>query len=163
MTNRPGVVPDEYKCGGTVVDSGESGRSLMRVSELDTPAVVVDLDVLEKNLRDMAEYCASHGLSLRPHTKTHKIPAIARMQVRSGARGITVAKLGEAELMAREGFDDILIAYPLVGDSKTERLAALSRKVRVTVATDSLEVAEGISRAASNAGASIRLYAEMDA
>jgi len=135
----------------------------MRVSELDTPAVVVDLDVLEKNLRDMAEYCASHGLSLRPHTKTHKIPAIARMQVRSGARGITVAKLGEAELMAREGFDDILIAYPLVGDSKTERLAALSRKVRVTVATDSLEVAEGISRAARNAGTSIRLLAEMDA
>ena len=87
----------------------------MRFSELDTPAVVVDLDILERNLKEMAEYCSRHGLSLRPHTKTHKIPDIARMQVRSGARGITVAKMGEAELMVREGFDDILIAYPLVG------------------------------------------------
>jgi len=85
------------------------------------------------------------------------------MQARSGARGITVAKLGEAELMAREGFDDILIAYPLLGQSKLERLIALSRKARVTVSTDSLEVAEGISRSAGIAGASIRLLAEMDA
>ncbi len=135
----------------------------MRVSELDTPAVVVDLDVLQRNLQEMAEYSSSHGLSLRPHTKTHKIPAIARMQVRSGARGITVAKLGEAELMAREGFDDILIAYPLVGQPKLARLAALARKVRMTVSTDSLEVAEGISSAARDAGTSIRLLAEMDA
>lgn len=135
----------------------------MRVSELDTPAVVIDLDILETNLREMAAYCAGHGLSLRPHTKTHKTPEIARMQARAGARGITVAKLGEAEVMAREGFDDILIAYPLVGHAKLERLAALARDVRLTVSTDSAEIAGNISDAARQAGVTIRLLAEMDA
>src|SRR5213594_1529966 len=135
----------------------------MKVHEFDTPAVVVDLDILEKNLREMADYCASHGLSLRPHTKTHKIPDIARMQVRSGARGITVAKLGEAELMVREGFDDILVAYPLVGPLKLQRLIELTRKSRVAVSTDSLEVAQEISGAVRKAGTAIRLLAEMDA
>ena len=135
----------------------------MRVSELDTPAVVVDLDILERNLKEMAEYCSRHGLSLRPHTKTHKIPDIARMQVRSGARGITVAKMGEAELMVREGFDDILIAYPLVGPLKLQRLIELTRKSRVAVSTDSLEVAQEIARAVRNAGTTVRLLAEMDA
>ena len=135
----------------------------MHVSDLDTPALVVDLDVLEKNLREMAEYAASHWLALRPHTKTHKIPEIARMQIRSGARGITVAKLGEAELMVREGFDDILIAYPIVGEAKLARLTALARGARITVSTDALEVAQGISRAAAREGVTIRLLAEMDA
>jgi D-serine deaminase-like pyridoxal phosphate-dependent protein len=135
----------------------------MNVSELDTPALVVDLDILETNLREMASYCELHGLSLRPHTKTHKVPAIARKQVDSGARGITVAKLGEAELMARNGFDDILIAYPIVGASKLARLAELTKKARITVSTDSLTVAEGISRAAQSAGIRISLLAEMDA
>jgi D-serine deaminase-like pyridoxal phosphate-dependent protein len=135
----------------------------VRVSDLDTPAVAVDLDILETNLREMAAYCAGHGLSLRPHTKTHKIPEIARMQVRSGARGITVAKLGEAELMVREGLEDILIAYPLVGASKLQRLVELSRRAHVIVAMDSVEVAEGISRAARAAGTRIALLAEMDA
>jgi len=135
----------------------------MKITDLDTPALVVDLDILETNLREMAAYCASHGLSLRPHTKTHKIPAIARMQVRSGARGITVAKLGEAELMAREGFDDILVAYPIVGASKLARLVELAKKIRVTISTDSLEVARGISDAARSQGATVRLLAEMDA
>jgi len=135
----------------------------MHVSELDTPALVVDLDILETNLREMAAYCALHGLKLRPHTKTHKIPAIARRQIESGAHGITVAKLGEAELMARNGFDDILIAYPIVGPSKLARLIELSKKARIAVSTDSLIVAEGISRAAHAAGTKIGLLAEMDA
>jgi len=135
----------------------------MHISELDTPAVVVDLDVLDTNLREMAAYCAQHGLSLRPHTKTHKIPEIARMQIRAGARGITVAKLGEAEVMAREGLDDILVAYPIVGSGKLDRLIALARRGRVTVSTDSAEVALGISEAARQAGVAVRLLAEMDA
>lgn len=135
----------------------------MFVSELDTPALVVDLDVLEANLKDMANYCAGHGLALRPHTKTHKIPAIARMQVDAGSHGITVAKLGEAEIMARAGLQDILIAYPIVGPAKLARLMALSGSSRITVSTDSLEVAREISRAAQSAGAIIRLLAEYDA
>jgi D-serine deaminase-like pyridoxal phosphate-dependent protein len=135
----------------------------MHISELDTPAVVVDLDILDKNLSEMAAYCAQHGLSLRPHTKTHKIPEIARMQIRAGARGITVAKLGEAEIMAREGLDDILVAYPIVGSGKLDRLVDLARRGRLTVSTDSAEVALGISDAARGAGLTIRLLAEMDA
>jgi D-serine deaminase-like pyridoxal phosphate-dependent protein len=135
----------------------------MHISELDTPAVVVDLDILETNLREMAAYCAQHGLSLRPHTKTHKIPEIARMQVRAGARGVTVAKLGEAEIMAREGLDDILVAYPIVGPRKLERLTELARSGRLTVSTDSADVALGISDAARQAGVTVRLLAEMDA
>jgi D-serine deaminase-like pyridoxal phosphate-dependent protein len=135
----------------------------MHISELDTPAVVVDLDILEKNLSEMAAYCAQHGLSLRPHTKTHKIPEIARMQIRAGARGLTVAKLGEAEIMTREGLDDVMVAYPIVGSGKLERLAALARSARITVSTDSADVALGISEAARKEGASVRLLAEMDA
>jgi D-serine deaminase-like pyridoxal phosphate-dependent protein len=135
----------------------------MKVQDLETPAVIVDLEILETNLKEMASYCSSHGLSLRPHTKTHKIPDIARLQVRQGARGITVAKLGEAELMASAGFDDIMIAYPIVGQSKLDRLVSLARKSRITVSTDSIEVARGISDAAQRAGVEIRLLAEMDA
>ena len=135
----------------------------MHVSELDTPALVVDLDILKANLADMAQYCASHGLELRPHTKTHKIPAIAGMQVAAGSRGITVAKLGEAEVMARAGLQDILIAYPIVGSVKLARLTALAGTARITVSTDSLEVAREISGAARAAGTTIRLLAEYDA
>jgi D-serine deaminase-like pyridoxal phosphate-dependent protein len=134
----------------------------MQVTELETPALVVDLDVLDANLREMAHYCASHGINLRPHIKTHKVPAVAKMQIRAGACGITVAKLGEAEVMAREGLEDILIAYPIIGSAKLERLVSLSKRVRITVATDSLEVAEGITRAAQAGGARIRLLAEFD-
>ena len=135
----------------------------MQVSELDTPALVIDLDRLERNIREMAEYCAGHGLNLRPHIKTHKNPAIAKMQVRLGACGITVAKSGEAVVMAGEGLDDILVAYPVVGAPKLDRLTSLARDVRITVAVDSLEVAEGISRAAAAAGVTVRVLAEMDA
>ncbi len=135
----------------------------MRVSELDTPALVIDLEILESNLRRMASYCAGHGIALRPHIKTHKIPAIARMQIQAGAAGITVAKLGEAEVMVREGLDDILVAYPVVGSSKLARLIALAEKTRITVATDSLEVAREISRASHTAGTQVGLLAEFDA
>src|SRR5512136_2963837 len=135
----------------------------MRVNELDTPALVVDLDILETNLREMADYCAGHGLALRPHIKTHKIPAIARMQIASGAHGITVAKLGEAEVMARGGLEDILIAYPIVGAAKLARLVALARTMRIMVSTDSIEVAREIGRAAKEVGLTIRLLAEYDA
>lgn len=135
----------------------------MHVNELETPALVVDMDILENNLREMASYCAGHGLALRPHIKTHKIPALARMQIASGAHGITVAKLGEAEVMARAGLQDILIAYPIVGPGKLARLVALARTVRITVSTDALEVAREISRTAKEAGVTIRLVAEYDA
>ncbi len=117
----------------------------MRISDLDTPAVLIDLDIMERNLSRMAAYTREHGLALRPHTKTHKIPDLARRQIRYGACGITVAKVGEAEVMAAAGLEDILVAYPVVGEQKIERLMAVARQARVTVALDSLEAAEGIS------------------
>ena len=92
------------------------------LAELDTPALLVDLDVLEANLAEMAAVAGRAGVRLRPHTKTHKSPEIARMQVEAGAAGITCAKLGEAEVMADAGLDDLLIAYPLVGEGKLRRL-----------------------------------------
>src|SRR5919106_5235156 len=102
----------------------------MHISELDTPAVVVDLDVMDQNLSRMADYCREHQLLLRPHTKTHKIPELAKRQIAGGATGITVAKISEAEVMLDAGITDILIAYPIVGPQKTSRLARLAEQAR---------------------------------
>ena len=134
----------------------------MTLEELDTPAVVVDLDVLEDNIQRLAAYCRRYGLGLRPHTKTHKSPVIANMQLASGSQGITVAKVGEAEVMARAGIHDILVAYPVIGLHKLERLTRLAQRHRVAVSLDSLEVAEGISEAARRAGCRIRILVELD-
>jgi D-serine deaminase-like pyridoxal phosphate-dependent protein len=134
----------------------------MRIEELETPAIVVDLDVLESNISSLADYCRRSNISLRPHTKTHKIPEIARMQVNAGARGITVAKVGEAEVMAAAGMDDILVHYPIFGNAKLERLAYLARDRKILVAIDSVITAEAISRAAAAAGSTINLLVEFD-
>jgi D-serine deaminase-like pyridoxal phosphate-dependent protein len=134
----------------------------MHISELETPAVVVDLDVMERNLARMAAYCREHKLLLRPHTKSHKIPELAQRQIASGAHGITVAKLGEAEVMLNAGITDILIAYPIVGDDKTARLARLAEQAGITVSLDSEDSARGISAAATRQGSKIGVLVEMD-
>jgi D-serine deaminase-like pyridoxal phosphate-dependent protein len=108
--------------------------------ELDTPAVYVDLDALERNIARMQEESRRWGVRLRPHTKTHKIPEIARMQLAAGASGITVAKIGEAEVLPG---DDVLVAYPIMPE-KLPRLRALARDRRVTVVIDSVEAARGL-------------------
>src|SRR3979409_1452087 len=105
----------------------------MRIEELDTPVLVAVLDAVERNIAGMQSYCDEHGLALRPHIKTHKLPELAHMQVAAGARGITCQKLGEAEVMAAAGIDDILISFPLVGRAKAERLAVLARRITVSV------------------------------
>jgi D-serine deaminase-like pyridoxal phosphate-dependent protein len=107
---------------------------------LDTPALYVDLDVLERNIAQMQAQCRAWGVGLRPHTKTHKIPEIAQMQLDAGAIGITVAKVGEAEQLPG---DDVLIAYPLV-QAKLPRLRQLAQQRRVKVAVDSVEVARDL-------------------
>src|SRR5688572_4793553 len=112
----------------------------MDALELDTPAVYVDLDALERNITTMQEQSRQWGVGLRPHTKTHKIPEIARMQLEAGAIGITVAKLGEAEVLPG---DDVLVAYPIMAD-KLPRLRALSKNRRVTVVVDSVEAAQNL-------------------
>src|SRR5581483_9792515 len=109
----------------------------MHISEIDTPALVVDLDVMDRNLRRVADYARSHGLRLRPHTKTHKSTRIGRRQLDEGAAGLTVAKVSEAEVMLGAQPADLLIAFPIVGRPKLERLTAVARKTRVTVALDS--------------------------
>ena len=123
----------------------------LAAGDLDTPALVIHLDVLAANLAAMAAVAAGAGVRLRPHTKTHKCPEIARMQVEAGATGITVAKLGEAEVMADAGLDDLLVAYPIVGDAKLARLRALRERARVRVSLDGMPVAEGVGSVGSAA------------
>jgi len=134
----------------------------MHVSELDTPALLIEVDIFERNLRRVAEYARAHDLRLRPHTKTHKVPAIGRRQIESGAAGLTVAKVGEAQVMLASGTPDLLVAYPIIGRSKLERLAEVARKTRVTVALDNLSAARQLSDAARQAQVSFGVLAEMD-
>lgn len=124
----------------------------MKISDLDTPALLIDLDIMERNLARVASYARQHDLRLRPHTKTHKIPALARRQIELGAAGITVAKTTEAEVMMQAAPADLLIAYPVIGRAKLERLRAIASKTEVTVAVDSLEAARMISDAGIKAG-----------
>lgn len=135
----------------------------MHVSELDTPALLIDLDIMERNLRRVAEYTKTHGLRLRPHTKTHKVPEIGRKQLASGAVGLTVAKVSEAEVMLAAEPSDLLVAYPVVGRTKCERLMPIAQKTRVTVALDSLIAAQQLSEAARQAQVNISILAEVDA
>ncbi|MEV0390966.1 alanine racemase [Nonomuraea sp. NPDC050643] len=115
-------------------------------AELDTPALIIDLDAVRSNVTEMAKTAARHGVGLRPHIKTHKMPELARMQVEAGARGVTCAKLGEAEVMADAGIGDILLAFPIWGEPKLRRLAALRERARVRVSLDSPDVAAGLGR-----------------
>src|ERR1041385_3828471 len=108
----------------------------MLISALETPAVVIDLDVVDRTLARMADYCREYKLLRRPHTKSHKIPELAQRQIASGAAGITVAKLGEAEVMLKAGITDMLIAYPIVGEEKTTRLAPIGEKAKFPVSLD---------------------------
>jgi len=135
---------------------------MMRVADIDTPALLVDLDVMERNLRRAADYAGKHGLRLRPHTKTHKSPRIGRRQLELGAAGLTVAKVGEAEVMLDAAPADMLVAYPVIGRAKLQRLMAIARRARVTVALDSMAAAQQLSEAAQAAGVQVGVLAETD-
>jgi D-serine deaminase-like pyridoxal phosphate-dependent protein len=134
----------------------------MHVSEIDTPALIVDLDIMERNLRRVAEYTREHGLRLRPHTKTHKSTRIGRRQLDAGAAGLTVAKVSEGEVMIGADPPDLLIAYPIIGPAKLKRLTELARKTHVTVAIDSTIAARQLSEAARAANVEIGVLAETD-
>lgn len=134
----------------------------MRLSEIETPAIVIDLDIFERNLARVGSYAREHGLRLRPHTKTHKSPAVGRKQLASGAAGLTVAKVGEAEVMLRSGTPDLLVAYPVIGHGKLARLMEVARHTQVTVALDSLPAAQQLSEAAQAAGVAVGVLAETD-
>jgi D-serine deaminase-like pyridoxal phosphate-dependent protein len=134
------------------------------VAELDTPAVVVDLDRVDRNIRRAQDLLARHGIANRPHIKTHKIPALAAMQMAAGAVGITCQKLGEVEVMADAGVaDDILLTYNVLGEAKAERLAALIKRLkRMTVVLDNETVARGLSDAGKRHGVDVRFLIECD-
>jgi D-serine deaminase-like pyridoxal phosphate-dependent protein len=120
---------------------------MMALDEVETPAVLVELDVLDGNLARMADAARRHGVRLRPHAKTHKTAEIARMQLRAGAAGLCLAKSSEAEAFARAGFEDVFIAYPVVGAEKARRLLALSESMRLSVGVDSEEGASSLASA----------------
>jgi D-serine deaminase-like pyridoxal phosphate-dependent protein len=134
------------------------------VSELDTPAVTVDLDIVEANIRRAQDLLASHGVANRPHIKTHKIPALAKLQMEAGAVGITCQKLGEVEVFADAGAaDDILLTYNVLGEAKTERLANLIKRLkRMAVVLDNETVARGLSEAGVRHDVDIRFLIECD-
>jgi D-serine deaminase-like pyridoxal phosphate-dependent protein len=131
--------------------------------DLDTPATLIDLDRLEKNIHEWPASAQHRGVKFRAHIKTHKIPEIARMQLAAGACGIVCAKVSEAEPFANAGIDDICIAYPVVGEVKWQRVAALAKTgASVTVNCDSQDAARGLSKAAAKAGITINVHIDID-
>jgi D-serine deaminase-like pyridoxal phosphate-dependent protein len=132
------------------------------VRRFGTPAVVIDLDVVERNIARVQAMCDAAGVANRPHIKTHKSPVIAMMQREAGARGITCQKIGEAEVMAEAGLDDILISYNILGEQKLGRLGALLAKKKVTVAADNPTVVAGLPQAAAIAGRDLDVVVECD-
>jgi D-serine deaminase-like pyridoxal phosphate-dependent protein len=131
-------------------------------SRYGTPALVIDLDIVERNIARAQNLCDQAGVAFRPHIKTHKSPVIAAMQRDAGARGIVCQKLGEAEVMAEAGLDDILIAYNILGEEKLGRLGRLLASAKVTVAADNPTTVEGLPQAASLAGRALDVVIECD-
>lgn len=134
----------------------------MLKADLDTPALVVDLDTLKFNIKDMADFAATQGIRLRPHAKTHKTPQIGKMQLNAGAVGLTVAKLGEAEVFADAGCTDILIAYPLIGIHKHRRLLELSERATITTVLDCPALADALSQTMAAHGRELGVLIEID-
>lgn len=133
------------------------------IKTIDTPALIVNVPQMKENIREYHDAVAKTGCKVRPHIKTHKIPRIAKMQIEMGASGIVVAKIGEAEVMADAGIDNIFIAYPIIGYEKLVRLGALNRRVRrLYVEVESLEGARQLSAYAQESGQIFRVIAEID-
>jgi D-serine deaminase-like pyridoxal phosphate-dependent protein len=134
----------------------------MSDSLVDTPFLLIDLDILSSNIARMAELATRARVALRPHVKTHKSAQVARMQLDAGATGICVATVGEAEVMRAAGMADILLAYNIIGAAKLARLLPLCADGGMTLTADSLEVAEGYSRMAVSASRTLTVLLEID-
>ncbi len=134
----------------------------MRIEDLDTPAIVIDVAIVEANLKRAADYAKANGLRLRPHIKTHKLPLFARRQLEFGAIGITCQKVGEAEVMADAGLTDIFIPYNVLGRDKLERLLALHGRITLSVAADSAETIDGYAGVFSDAPRPLPVLVECD-
>lgn len=134
----------------------------MSFDDLETPCVLIDLDRVEANLKRAQDYADAHGLKLRPHVKTHKLPRFALRQVELGAVGVTCQKLGEAEIMADAGINDIFLPYNILGARKLARLRALAERVRISVAADSLTTIGGLSKTFAGAARPLPVFVECD-
>ena len=134
----------------------------MHKTELDTPALLIDLDKFEANIQTMAAYFTTVNTMLRPHVKTHKTPIISHKQIAAGAIGVTCAKLGEAEAVIHAGIRDVLIANQIVGTQKIARLINLAKHSEIMVAVDSPQNVQAISDAASAKGATVRMLVEVN-
>lgn len=135
----------------------------LKINELDSPALILDLPTLEKNLIRMSAFIADRGVNLRPHVKTyHATPVLAKLQLEAGAIGLTCAKLSEAKILADAGIDDILIANQIVGRKKIEKLVNLASISNIMVAVDNKDNVTALSEAASAGGLIIRVLVEVN-
>ena len=132
------------------------------ISQFGTPCAVIDLDIIKKNILRAQKICDAAGVANRPHIKTHKSPLLAKMQIDAGARGITCQKLGEAEVMAEAGIDDILIATNILGAARSGRLASLQKKLPLKVCADNHVSLQEYSKAAEAANRPLDVLIECD-
>lgn len=137
-------------------------RPGMALSEVDTPALVIDLDGFERNLRRMAEVTKAAGVRLRPHAKTHKSGIIAHRQMALGAVGVCCQKVSEAEILVAEGIHDVLVSNEIAGRDKIERLAALARQARIGVCVDDIDNVAEIAAAAQRFDVTLSVLIEID-
>ncbi|QDG76247.1 D-TA family PLP-dependent enzyme [Labrenzia sp. PHM005] len=135
----------------------------MMFPDVQTPAVLVDLNIAEANIDSYQAYCSEHGFALRPHIKTHKLPFLAKRQIEAGAIGITCQKVSEAEAMIAEGgIEDVLITFNILGAEKLGRLRALAEKVRLSVVADNTQTVDGLSEAFQDAVEPLNVLVECD-
>jgi D-serine deaminase-like pyridoxal phosphate-dependent protein len=132
------------------------------VASVATPALVIDLDAMERNLAAMAEFARSHGVRLRPHAKMHKSAAIARAQIAAGAVGVCVQKLSEAEVLADAGIADIFISNEVIDTAKLARVAALAGRIRLAIAVDSIVGVDRLAEACKADGSAPSVFVEID-
>jgi D-serine deaminase-like pyridoxal phosphate-dependent protein len=140
-------------------------QSLLRrnAADLKTPALVIDLDAFERNVRKMADHCSASGISLRPHAKTHKCAEIARRQIAAGAIGQCCASLDEAQMLVRAGISSILVTSPLVAEDSIRQLLALSAACPGLMAVvDSPQMVDRLAQAAFGAGQRLKLLVDID-
>ncbi|MCG7394167.1 D-TA family PLP-dependent enzyme [Microvirga sp. ACRRW] len=135
---------------------------MTKIHELDTPVVLIDIDRVEANLKRAQDYADAHGVKLRPHIKTHKLPQLAKRQMELGAIGITCQKIGEAEVMADAGITDIFLPYNILGEPKLKRLLALAKRTSIKVIADSATTIDGYSKAFSGSGVTLPVLVECD-
>lgn len=134
----------------------------MKVNNLDTPSLIINREIMMQNIHHMQYFANKYNVTLRPHTKTHKMPALAKLQVEAGAKGIAVAKVGEAEVMAENGIDDIFIANEVVGELKLNRIKKLAESIHISFGVDSIEQIQMIEKVFSDAKKPAQVLIEIE-